>query len=326
MAFATRAVSCLMMDGMAEVKAERGQIRMEQTRQRIIVDWGTSSFRAYRFAADGSIAARHQAAAGILTIVDKAFEAVLNREIGSWLTAETDVLLSGMITSRNGWIETPYIEVPATLEQLAAGSRVVKTANGMVLRFLPGVCVNAASPDVMRGEEIQVFGSVGQHEGVTVVLPGTHSKWVRVQEGVLRDFKSFMTGEVYAALKAHTILGRLIPGEAAADDTAFTAGVRQALEPGSAGFLSDIFTTRSGVLLERFPPAQIAERLSGIVIGHEIRGGLALGWADSAIRVVGEPELTRRYLLALQTAGFRAEAGPDNAAVEGFRRLDAIRL
>ncbi len=297
---------------------------MGEARQRVIVDWGTSSFRAYRFGAGGEITEQHQAAAGILTVENKAFEAVLIREIGQWLTPQTDVLLSGMITSRNGWIETPYVEAPATLAQLAAGARALTARNGMVLRFLPGVCVNGLSPDVMRGEEIQVFGSVGAQESVTVVLPGTHSKWVRVQAGVLADFKSFMTGEVYAALKAHTILGRLIPEGVAIDDVAFSAGVRQALNPGSAGLLNDIFTTRSGVLLDRFPPEEIAERLSGIVIGHEIRGGLALGWAEGVIRVVGEAGLVRRYLLALRTAGLQAEAGPENAAVEGFRRLGAL--
>jgi 2-dehydro-3-deoxygalactonokinase len=314
-----------MMDGMAEVKTKRGKrITMGDAKQRIIVDWGTSSFRAYRFGAGGEIAEQHQAAAGILTVENSAFEAVFIREIGHWLTPQTEVLLSGMITSRNGWIETPYIEAPATLAQLAEGARAITAKNGMVLHFLPGVCVKGASPDVMRGEEIQVFGSVAPQENVTVVLPGTHSKWVRVQAGVLHDFKSFMTGEVYAALKAHTILGRLIPEGTSTDDTAFNAGVRQALNPGSAGLLNDIFTTRSGVLLGRFPPEEITERLSGIVIGHEIRGGLALGWAEDVIRVVGEPGLTRRYLLALRTAGLQAEAGPENAAVKGFRRLGAL--
>jgi 2-dehydro-3-deoxygalactonokinase len=314
-----------MMDGMAEVKTRQGKrITMGEAKQRIIVDWGTSSFRAYRFGPDCEITEQHQAAAGILTVEDKAFEAVLAREIGPWLTPQSEVLLSGMITSRNGWIETPYVEAPATLAQLSSGARVIRAANGMLLRFLPGVCMNGASPDVMRGEEIQVFGSVGPQESVTVVLPGTHSKWVRVQAGVLHDFKSFMTGEVFGALKAHTILGRLIPEGSATDDTAFNAGVRQALNPGSAGLLNDIFTTRSGVLLGRFPAEEIAERLSGIVIGHEIRGGLTLGWAEGVIRVVGEPGLTRRYLLALRTAGLQAEAGPENAAVEGFRRLGTV--
>jgi 2-dehydro-3-deoxygalactonokinase len=314
-----------MMDGMAEVKTKRGKrITMGDARQRIIVDWGTSSLRAYRFDEGGKIAQQHQASAGILTVEDNAFEAVLHREIGPWLTGGTEVLLSGMITSRNGWIETPYVEAPATLAQLSAGARVITARNGMVLRFLPGVCVNGAAPDVMRGEEIQVFGSIAPQDNVTVVLPGTHSKWVRVQDGVLHDFKSFMTGEVFAALKTHTILGRLIPEGTATDDAAFNAGVRQALNPGSAGLLNDIFTARSGVLLGRFPPEEIAERLSGIVIGHEIRGGLALGWAEGVIRVVGEPGLTRRYLLGLRTAGLRAEAGPENAAVAGFRRLGAL--
>jgi 2-dehydro-3-deoxygalactonokinase len=290
---------------------------------RIIVDWGTSSFRAYRFGGDGGIAQVHQARTGIMTVEGGAFEDALFREIGPWLAADSDVFLSGMITSRNGWLETPYVETPATLGALAAGARSLEARNGAALRFLPGVCQREPSPDVMRGEEIQVFGCVRPGDDATVVLPGTHSKWVTVRDGVITGFRSFMTGELFAVMQQHSILGRLIPENAPADRTAFLAGVRQALRPGSAGLLNDLFTARSGALLERFPATEIAERLSGLIIGHEIAGGLALGWTGGDIKVVGDPALVERYLAALRAAGLSASAGPANAAVEGFRRLGA---
>jgi 2-dehydro-3-deoxygalactonokinase len=291
---------------------------------RIILDWGTSSFRAYLFASSGIMVDQRKAAAGILTVEDGAFAAVMEREIGDWLVPGVEIWLSGMITSRNGWVETPYVEAPATLEALAHQTINRAYRNGIRLKFLPGVCVNRSVPDVMRGEEIQVFGSVSLRETVTVVLPGTHSKWVKVQDGVLDDFRSFMTGEVYAALKSHTILGRLIPSGGSLNQGAFLAGVRQSLAAQSAGLLSDIFTARSGVLLERFEPSEIADRLSGLVIGHEIRGGMALGWVADKLRVVGDDALVERYLLAMQAAGLAAEAGPEHAAVAGFKRLGTV--
>jgi 2-dehydro-3-deoxygalactonokinase len=291
---------------------------------RIILDWGTSSFRAYRFDLTGAMIDERKAAAGILTVEQDAFAAVLEHQIGDWLVPGMEVWLSGMITSRNGWIETPYIEAPATLAALSGQTVDREYRDGIRLRFLPGVCVKGAVPDVMRGEEIQVFGSVAAEETATIVLPGTHSKWVRVQDGLLQDFRSFMTGEVYGALKGHTILGRLLPPEAPLNEEAFLAGVRQALAPSSAGLLSDIFTVRSGVLLERFAAEEIADRLSGLVIGHEIRGGMALGWAADRLKVVGDAALVERYLLALSVSGIEAVRGSEQAAVDGFRRLGAV--
>ncbi len=139
--------------------------------KRIVVDWGSSNFRAYRFGPGGEIAERHQAEAGILTVKDGAFEATLLREIGNWIDADTDILLSGMITSRNGWVETPYLDPPASIEGLAAAAIERRAGMGARLLFLPGICNRTPQPDVMRGEEIQVFGSVPAGEDALVVLP-----------------------------------------------------------------------------------------------------------------------------------------------------------
>jgi 2-dehydro-3-deoxygalactonokinase len=295
--------------------------------RRIIVDWGTSNFRAWRFGRDGAISDRHQAAAGIGTVKDQAFEAVLEREIGAWIAPESEVLLSGMITSRNGWVETPYAEAPATLGDLAAGALTRRSARGATLRFLPGVCVRKPSPDVMRGEEIQIFGSVGPGESATIVLPGTHSKWANVAKGAILGFRTFLTGEIYALLAAHSIVGRLIPpGERPFNESAFLGGVGQARQDGVAGLLNDVFTARSGALLGVFGPEEIADRLSGMLIGHEIKAGLAAsGGRGERLLLVGESALVARYRLALRAFGTVAEAGPPDAVVEGFRRLSALK-
>ncbi len=292
---------------------------------RIVVDWGTSNFRAYRFAPDGTVAETRQAAVGILTVTDRAFEPVLRREIGDWLTPASEIFLSGMITSRNGWIETPYVETPATLRALADGSVEKRLEDGVLLRFLPGVCQRSPTPDVMRGEEIQVFGAIEPGATGTLVHPGTHGKWVRVEKGALVGFRSFMTGEVFAVLKAHSILGRLIPeGSRPFHERAFEAGVRHAASSDSAGFLNDIFTTRSGVLLGAFPADEIEDRLSGLIIGREVLSGLALGWTDEPPLLFGDEALCMRYALAFRLLGRSVRRGGEDATVEGFRRLNSL--
>jgi 2-dehydro-3-deoxygalactonokinase len=259
---------------------------------------------------------------GILAVADERFEEALRTGIGPWLDGDVEVLLSGMITSRNGWVETPYIDVPAGLAAVRSGVVGREIGGGARLSFLPGVCQRSPTPDVMRGEEIQIFGAFGQGESGVAVLPGTHSKWAAVDRGRITGFRSFMTGEVFAALQGHTILGRLIPeGAPAADPAAFLAGVRQGAEAGSPGLLGDIFSTRSGVLLGAFPPAEIAERLSGLLIGHEIAGARRLGWTSGPVTLIGEAPLCARYGSALAALGISSRPGPADAAVEGFRRL-----
>jgi 2-dehydro-3-deoxygalactonokinase len=293
---------------------------------RVVVDWGSSNFRAYRFDAEGGISDRHQAEAGILTVKDGAFEDVLEREIGGWIDRNTEILLSGMITSRNGWVETPYLDPPATLSGLRMKAVERQARNGARLLFLPGVCSRNPQPDVMRGEEIQVFGATKPDENALVVLPGTHSKWVSVEGGAIRRFSTFLTGEMFALLRQHSIIGRLIPaGIAPERPQAFRDGVRFGFSGGGGGLLNDVFTVRAGALLGLFPPEDIAERLSGVLIGEEIRAGLA----SSAVaglkpRLVSEAALCKRYQLAFEELGLPFETGPDHAAVEGFRRLGLL--
>ncbi|CAN1548486.1 DgoK 2-keto-3-deoxy-galactonokinase [Rhabdaerophilaceae bacterium] len=294
--------------------------------KRLVVDWGSSNFRAFRFGPRGEILERHQADAGILNVPDGAFEHVLLREIGNWIDGETEILLSGMITSRNGWVETPYLEAPATLEGLRAAALERRIDCGARLMFLPGVCNRQPQPDVMRGEEIQVFGSVAEQEDALVVLPGTHSKWVDVSNGAIAGFTTFLTGEMFALLRQHSIIGRLIPpGPAAQSAEAFLRGVFAGYDENPRGLLNLVFTARAGALLGEFEPGDIAERLSGILIGHEIRSGLASGrHRDMPARLIGEAALLARYKAAFDALGLSCEMGPDHAAVAGFRRLGVL--
>ncbi len=174
------------------------------------VDWGTTSFRAFRIARDGTIRDRRTALRGLVNVPDNRFADTLREEIGPWLAAGEDhVLLSGMIGSRQGWKEAPYIPCPVGARDVAAGLVEIEFDWGQV-RLVPGLSATdeAGVAEVMRGEETQVFGVLEVMGGSGLAcLPGTHSKWVRVEGGRIVGFTTHMTGEAFAALRGHTILG-----------------------------------------------------------------------------------------------------------------------
>jgi 2-dehydro-3-deoxygalactonokinase len=290
------------------------------------LDWGTSSFRAYRIAADGRVLERHGAPAGILQVAGGDFTGALGREIGAWLEREPEVpvLAAGMITSRQGWVEVPYAACPAGEAELARGLIARPTPTGTI-RFVPGVAFEGEGgvPDVIRGEETQIVGQLEDEQaGGRFVMPGTHSKWVVVAGGRITAFATFMTGELYGLLKGHSILGRLMAGESD-DADAFACGLAQA-QRGAGGLLRRLFSARTLPLFGRLPESGVAAYLSGLLIGSEI--GEARAWmggleCPETLTVVGTSELAGRYRRALAARGIEATVGADDAAAQGLFRI-----
>jgi 2-dehydro-3-deoxygalactonokinase len=291
----------------------------------IAIDWGTTSARAYAVDARGAILATRTAPLGIQLVPDARFTQALDTLLGDWRERRLPRIAAGMIGSRQGWVEAPYVECPATFESLAA--HLVQTPGGE-LAVIPGLIVRDESgvPDVMRGEETQLAGAIDAAErGVLAVLPGTHSKWAAVDAGRVVDFASSMTGELYAALLGHTILGRLAERADASrpPGNAFDAGVRRGLAAG--GLAHRIFAARTLPLTGALPPRDVPDYLSGLLIGDEIAG--ARDWArrhdlwSARPRVIGADALVERYVHALAIAGIDAERGPPDAAVRGIVRL-----
>jgi 2-dehydro-3-deoxygalactonokinase len=285
----------------------------------VCVDWGTSSFRAYLASLDGTIIDRVESARGILTIAAGEHEAALAQHIKGWPgVGDLPILMSGMIGSRQGWIEAPYATCPAGLREIAAAVVKVETRTLGAIGLIPGVCVfdRAGSPDVMRGEETQILGALAAMDrtDATFVLPGTHSKWARVEEGRIISFATYMTGEIFAALRNHTILGRLM--EAGPEDAAgFAEGVQAAARLERPGdILHAIFMTRTLGLFDRLGSGQLADYLSGLLIGAELLSG-AHG-AREAI-VIGSPALTARYCSAGEILGLALQPSPEDCAPLG---------
>lgn len=280
----------------------------------IALDWGTSSFRAYLVDGEGRILEERDAPDGILTIQDADFEAVLERHIRDWET-ELPVLASGMITSKQGWIEVPYCPCPAGLDDIARHLHRHVTEEGRTVTFVPGLNYESKGiPDVMRGEETQIFGMLEDGEG-RFVLPGTHSKWATVRNGRITGFTTYMTGEVFAALRNHTILGRLMQ-EGDHDREAFARGVMTGLDHGER-LLHVIFSARTLGLFNRIPAEGLPSYLSGLLIGCEMAGERKSG----IVTLVGSPTLCARYSEAFAVAGRHAVIGDPQAAVKGLMRI-----
>jgi len=286
----------------------------------IAIDWGTSSFRAYRVTAGGAVLDKRSAPLGIMQIEGRRFADALDSQIGDWLAAgEGPVLMSGMIGSRQGWQEAPYVACPAGPEDIAR--RLIEVGWGSRRRawIAPGLSSRDAAgvPDVMRGEETQILGVLDRlPESAWVCLPGTHSKWVEVREHRIARFTTHMTGEVFAVMKAHSILGRLFAGSAT-DLTGFDAGVQRARDPG--GLLHHLFGVRARGLFGELADVSAASYLSGLLIGHEL---LSISGAHAAqVYLLGSPELTQLYQRALEQLDRSSVTLDADAVVGGLSRL-----
>jgi len=267
----------------------------------LAIDWGTSSLRIYRLGAGGTVLDVRQSSQGILGVKDAAFATVLEAAAGDWIdSGSAPIMMSGMIGSRQGWQEANYVPCPAGLPEIASAMCTVQWTSGGGERrraqIAPGLsCLDEAGvTDVMRGEEVQILGILEQLDRGEqfVCLPGTHSKWARVQDNRIVSFRTYMSGEVFAVLKQHSILGRTMLHNGF-DEAAFVDGVARAGDSG--GILHHLFGVRAEVLAGNLTEAQSASYLSGIVIGHEL-----VSAADHVTRfhLVGASELSALYSLA----------------------------
>ncbi|MBI3526423.1 MAG: 2-dehydro-3-deoxygalactonokinase [Betaproteobacteria bacterium] len=285
----------------------------------LAIDWGTTSFRAYRLDPAGRIVNTRSAPAGILSVEGGNFAAALEQQAGDWIAdGETQVVMSGMIGSRQGWIEVPYAACPAGLDEIAAGMRKVAWDRGEAW-IAPGLTCrdDAGVPDVIRGEETQILGilaqfGAGRH---TICLPGTHSKWVEVENGKIVHFSTHMTGEAFAVFKAHSILGRMMK-DGVTDRNAFTDGVRRSADDG--GMLHHLFGVRSRGLLGELQETASASYLSGLLIGHEIH---AAGISGQPVHLLCTPQLADVYRQALDVLGLESSTLDSNAVTTGLFRL-----
>jgi len=285
----------------------------------LAIDWGTSSFRAYRLDADGRVLEKRSAPLGILHVEQSKFADALESQIGDWLNADAGpVVMSGMIGSRQGWVEVPYASCPAGAKEIATGMREVSWGQRSAW-IAPGLSTRdpSGTPDVMRGEETQIIGALDRLPTGSswVCLPGTHSKWAEVRDAKILSFATHMTGEVFALMKAHSILGRMM-SDGPTDPTWFEAGVRRAQDAG--GLLHHLFGVRARGLFSELPNERAASYLSGILIGDELA---SIGNTQGLVHLLGDPSLVALYRRALESLARVAVVLDSDAAVRGLFTL-----
>ncbi|AYF04107.1 2-keto-3-deoxy-galactonokinase (plasmid) [Paracoccus yeei] len=281
----------------------------------IALDWGTTALRGWLLDRKGAVLAQARAARGLMQIADGDFAGAFDALTRDW--PDLPAIASGMVGSASGWVETPYAACPAGPDDLARGLVQVP---GCALWIVPGVRQPAPAPDVMRGEETEIVGALALRPdlaaGARILLPGTHSKWACVADGAIQGFTTFMTGELFAVLRDHSILGRGL-SPATGGGAAFLAGVDAVREGGALAPL--LFQTRARRLAGDLTDAEALDFLSGLLIGDELRSaGVEPGRPPL---LVGDATLCARYARALGRFGAPDAVALHDAAVTGLWQL-----
>lgn len=289
-------------------------------RKLVAVDWGTSSLRGALINSEGVVLEKRAFPQGILQVAHGQFQHVFEQRFGDWMGAGTLCLISGMAGSRQGWREAPYCPCPSGFDDIAQHLQwIEKDRMGIV----PGLSTwNDDTPDVMRGEEIQIFGALAaqQIQNAQFVLPGTHSKWAQILDGKISAFKTFMTGEFYALLSQHSILAKTCLPDAPLKKEVFIDGVMQSQKSG--GLLHHAFSARSLALFEKLNPAQSSSYISGLLIGEEIKSAKADRLdVSTPLFILGNGQLTQRYGFAMEALGLSATALTDEVTWSGLWAL-----
>ena len=276
----------------------------------IFADWGTTNRRAWAVDRAGAVLDHRTDHEGLLGVKNRAFEASFKGFVGDWLKAapKAPVLMAGMVGSKLGWREAPYLPTPCAFADLAGALTALPDLDGHAVRIVPGLAArNDGRPDVMRGEETQLYGFwLKTRSDKLCVLPGTHCKWAEVKARGVAGFRTYMTGEIFAQLSGSGTLAQLMQNDAPHDDAAFRKGLAATADSSAGGLLHRLFSVRSLGLFGELAPGALASYLSGLLIGAELRDATA--GARAAVAVIGSPHMTALYVEALKAIGVAAEA------------------
>lgn len=283
------------------------------------VDWGTTSFRLWIIGEDGSVLRERRSGEGMTTANKTGFHAILERHLAAVdAPGHLPAIICGMAGAKQGWVEAGYLDTPAALSDIAAHAAAVPDMDRDI-RILPGLAQrDKGHPDVMRGEETQLLGAAtelgsGAH---LVCMPGTHSKWVRLDANTVGGFSTFMTGELFDVISKHSILSHSVADAHgfSGDHPAFIQAVAEArANPALATNL--IFGARAGQLLHGSSATDAKALLSGTLIGLEIAGALETTETIDSICLVASGSLGALYQAALEGLGLHPRIVDADTAV-----------
>jgi 2-dehydro-3-deoxygalactonokinase len=284
------------------------------------LDWGSSNLRAFAFGHDGAIVERRVSTRGAMKLASEgAFERTLDDIVGDWIDTNptAELIASGMVGARGGWVEAGYAAVNSDAAELRARASTISLRCGRVLRVVPGV--KSDEPDVMRGEETQIVGA-GVEEGL-IVLPGTHSKWVRVKAGRIAAFKSCFTGEMNALVREQSTIGKALSSPpSVAHEAAIERGVKRALE--TSDWLHQLFLFRARVVSGANDEAEVSSEFSAWLIASEFQQMRSGGFQDSRLTLIATEALAGWYGHVARVIGVECllKSG-DECAAKGLWRV-----
>jgi 2-dehydro-3-deoxygalactonokinase len=277
-------------------------------------DWGTSHLRLFLCQTDGAVIDTLNGPGA--ADVHGSFADVLDSLLLGWTRhhGTLPVVLCGMVGSSLGWAQAPYVTCPARPDEIAQACLELREG---AVHIVPGLsCRNRLdAPDVMRGEETQILGALrlnaalgrGRH---LLCLPGTHTKWVLIEDGSVREFLTAPTGELFALLCRHSILvsdeRARLELDGTGDGPAFEQALLQIGRHPQAGLLHRLFECRSRRLTGELKSAQAIPLLSGMLIASDVQGALQLlatAPAASTVHVIGARALSGLYARALGSQG-----------------------
>jgi 2-dehydro-3-deoxygalactonokinase len=294
------------------------------------LDWGTSVLRAYLLGENGAVLAKRSENWGIMHVPGGDFLAAYDAVTLAWREKWPGLpaLCSGMVGSAQGWRQAAYCPCPSGVDDLARAMVRVTLSDNRFLYIVPGLLLNGAVPDVIRGEETQIFGAMMSvpelAEDALFILPGSHSKWAVAQRGKIVDFKTYMTGELFAVLCEYTILGRPAreAGSGKSACQAFERGVCAIRDGGTRGLSALLFSARSLVLTQQLDACDSLEYLSGLLIGEEIRCALPAGTPH--LTLIGARALCERYERALVLFGSATPRLVEDTSAKGLWEIARI--
>ena len=267
------------------------------------VDWGTSNLRVWAMDAQDQVLKSYKSDKGMLALSGAhEFEAELLRLIDQDLTdGQNQILACGMVGAKQGWIEAPYVATPCPPPGAELAIQVPCLDPRLTVRILPGV-KQLDPADVMRGEETQLAGFLSENPGFegTILMPGTHTKWVMISDGTIRSFCSVMTGELFALLSEHSVLKHSVT-TTDYDQDAFEGGVTDNFDD-PAGMMGRFFALRAADLVSGQTAAKARSRLSGLLIGAELRA-MAHEWQGKPIALLGRTAAAQQFERALTLLG-----------------------
>ncbi|GAA0776194.1 2-dehydro-3-deoxygalactonokinase [Roseibium denhamense] len=269
----------------------------------IAADWGTTNLRVWMLDEVGGIVHHASSEKGMGKLERREFEPVLLDLIDPFLThgQKTPVVICGMAGSRQGWAEAPYRSAPCGPPSIEDATAVITKDARIDVRILPGI-KQLDPADVMRGEETQIAGFLADHPDFTgtLCLPGTHTKWCEISFGIVKRFRTFMTGEIFSLLSEQSVLRHSL-SKNAPDTEAFTNAVKHCVrEPESLA--AELFGIRAGSLVADLLPETARSRLSGLLIGSEL-ASITKNFSVRRAVILGSDHIAQAYATALSGLG-----------------------